>query len=151
MAAESRGSSDDRGPEHGGPVGRNCNDWIKRMIPDETYLGQLGLSVRLMTALRNFIISREPDGSNEMTFGNAKRIHLIEMAGHPNVGKVTLAEWKVFLEASSAEEAVRSWRSKLLHVEIAKYEKALTNYKRGIETQERRLAELRAQLEETES
>jgi hypothetical protein len=121
------------------------------MIPDETYLGQLGLSVRLMTALRNFIISREPDGSNEMTFGNAKRIPLIEMAGHPNVGKVTLAEWRVFLEASSAEEAVRSWRSKMLHVEIAKYEKALVNYKRGIETQERRLAELRAQLEGAES
>jgi hypothetical protein len=31
MAAGNRGSSDDRGPEHGGPVGRNCNDWIKIM------------------------------------------------------------------------------------------------------------------------
>ena len=31
MAAESPGESDDRGPEHGWPVGRDCNDWIKRM------------------------------------------------------------------------------------------------------------------------
>ena len=117
------------------------------MIPDETYLGQLGLSVRLMNVLRNFINSPMFEGQHEMTFGNAKRIPIIEMAGNRNVGKVTLAEWKVFLEASSAEEAARSWRNKLLHVEIAKYEKALVNYKRGIETQERRLAELRAQLE----
>jgi hypothetical protein len=117
------------------------------MIPDETYLGQLGLSVRLMNTLRSFIESPMFEGRHQMTFGNAKQIRLIEIASQPNVGKVTLAEWKVFLEASSAEEAVRSWRNKLLHVEIAKYEKALVNYKRGIETQERRLAELRAQLE----
>lgn len=151
MAAESREGNYDRGPEHGGPVGRDCNDWIKRMIPDETYLGQLGLSVRLMNVLRNFINSPMFEGRHEMTFGNAKRIRLIEMAGNPNVGKATLAEWKVFLEASSAEEAVRSWKNKLLHIEIAKYEKALVNYKLGIVTQERRLAELRAELEETES
>ena len=117
------------------------------MIPDETYLGQLGLSVRLMNVLRNFIESPQFEGRHEMTFGNAKRIPIIEMAGNRNVGKVTLAEWKVFLEASSAEEAARSWRNKLLHAEIAKYERALATYKLGIETQERQLTELRAQLE----
>ena len=31
MAAGNRGASDDRGPEHGEPVGPDCNDRIKRM------------------------------------------------------------------------------------------------------------------------
>ncbi len=35
MAGESRGLNDDRGPEHGWPVGPDCNDWIKRMTPKE--------------------------------------------------------------------------------------------------------------------
>jgi hypothetical protein len=121
------------------------------MIPDETYLGQLGLSVRLMNVLRLFIESPMFEGRHEMTFGNAKQIPIIEVAEHPNVGKETLGEWRVFLEASSAEEAVRSFRNKLLHAEIVKYERALATYKLGVETQERRLAELRAELEETES
>jgi len=35
MAAGNRGSSDDRGHKHGGPVGLNCNDWIKIMNKKE--------------------------------------------------------------------------------------------------------------------
>ena len=35
MAAESRGSSDDRGPEHGEPVGCNSIDWMGMMTPKE--------------------------------------------------------------------------------------------------------------------
>jgi hypothetical protein len=117
------------------------------MIPDDIFLGELGLSVRLYGALRNCIWSARFSDKHDMTFGNAKQIPFNELAKHPNCGKVTLAEWRVFLEADSKEEAVRSWRNKALHVEIEKRERALVNYRRGIETQERRLAELRAQLE----
>lgn len=121
------------------------------MISDDTFLGELGLSARLYAALRNCIWSERFSGKHDMTFGNAKQIPLNELARHPNCGKMTLAEWRVFLEASTAEEARRSWRNKAIYVEIEKRERALVNYKRGIETQERKLAELRAQLEETES
>ena len=115
------------------------------MIPDDTFLGQLGLSARLYNALRNWI--PYSDGSRELTFGNAKKIPLEDLCGATNFGRVTQAEWQAYLEASSVEEAKRNWKNKMIHAEIDKREKALVNYKRGIETQERKIAELRSQLE----
>ena len=116
------------------------------MIPDDTFLGELGLSARLYHALRMWI--PYCDGSLELTFGNAKKVPFEVLADMPNFGRVTQAEWHMFLHASSAEEARRGWRNKAIYVEIEKREKALVNYKRGIETQERKLAELRAQLKD---
>jgi hypothetical protein len=116
------------------------------MIPDDTFLGELELSCRLYNALRNWI--PYSDGDRELTFGNAKKIPFEVLSGGPNFGAVTQAEWRLFLEASSVEEAKRGWKNKIIHLEIEKREKALSNYKRGIETQERRLAELRAQLKD---
>ena len=55
--------------------------------------------------------------------------------------------WFVIALTLFVSMAVSKCRGYFLLKEIAKYEKALVNYKRGIETQERRLAELRAQLE----
>lgn len=115
------------------------------MIPDDTFLGELGLSTRLYNTLRNWI--PYDDGSRELTFGNAKKIPFEELCGGPNFGRVTQAEWRIFLEASSIEEARRSWRNRMIYAELEKREKALVNYRRGIETQERKIAELRAQLE----
>lgn len=115
------------------------------MIPDDTFLGELGLSTRLYHTLRSEI--PYCDGDRELTFGNAKKIPFEVLAGRPNFGRVTQAEWRMFLEASSAEEARQRWRNKAIYAEIEKRERALINYKRGIETQERKLAELRAQLE----
>lgn len=115
------------------------------MIPDDTFLGELGLSTRLYNALRNWI--PYSDGSRELTFGNAKKIPIEDMCGATNFGRVTQAEWRAYLEAGSVEEAKRVWKNKMIYAEIEKREKALANYKRGIETQERKLAELRAQLE----
>jgi hypothetical protein len=114
------------------------------MIPDDTFLGELGLSARLYHALRNRI--PYDDGDRELTFGNAKKIPFEVLSGGPNFGTVTQTEWRLFLEAGSVEEAQRGWRNKIIHLEIEKRERALVNYKRGVETQERKLAELRAQL-----
>jgi len=116
------------------------------LIPDDTFLGELGLSARLYHTLRMEI--PYSDGDRELTFGNAKKIPFEVLAGRPNFGRVTQTEWRLFLEASSVEEAKRGWKNKIIHLEIEKREKALLNYKRGIETQERKLAELRAQLKE---
>ena len=115
------------------------------MIPDDTFLGELGLSARLYNALRNWIAY--DDGHRELTFGNAKKIPWENLCGATNFGRVTQAEWRMFLEASSVEEAKRNWKNKIIYAEIEKREKALANYKRGIETQERKIAELRSQLE----
>jgi hypothetical protein len=115
------------------------------MIPDDIFLGELGLSARLYHTLRMEI--PYSDGDRELTFGNAKKIPFEVLAGRPNFGRVTQTEWRLFLEAGSAEEAKRGWKNKIIHLEIEKRERALVNYKRGIETQERKLAELRAQLE----
>jgi hypoxanthine phosphoribosyltransferase len=118
------------------------------LIADETYLDRLDVSVRLLNSLKN-IIAYDPDfeGRREMTFGTAKSIPIEKLGLRPNVGAATVEEWDMFLKASTNEEAARNWSKETLRRQIAKYEKALVNYKRGIETQERRLAELRAQLE----
>jgi hypothetical protein len=118
------------------------------MIPDETYLDRLAVSIRLLDRLKN-IIAYDPEfeGRRQMTFGNAKRIPIAVLSRRSNVGPATVEEWDMFIKASSSEEAARDWKKLQLRRQIAKYEKALVNYKRGIETQEQRLAELRAQLE----
>ena len=118
------------------------------MIPDETYLDRLAVSIRLLDRLKCIIAyNLEFEGRREMTFGNAKRIPIEELSRRSNVGPEIVEEWGMFIKASSSEEAARNWSKETLRRQIAKYEKALVNYKRGIETQERRLAELRAQLE----
>ena len=118
------------------------------MIPDETYLDRLAVSIRLLDRLKSIIAyNPEFEGQRQMTFGNAKRIPIEELSRRSNVGPATVEEWDMFIKASSSEEAARNWKNLQLRRQIAKYEKALVNYKRGIETQERRLAELRAQLE----
>ena len=118
------------------------------MIPDETYLDRLAVSIRLLDRLKN-IIAYDPEfeGRRQMTFGNAKSIPIETLSRRSNVGPGTVEEWDMFVKASSSEEAARNWKNLQLRRQIAKYEKALVNYKRGIETQEQRLAELRAQLE----
>jgi hypothetical protein len=118
------------------------------MIPDETYLDRLAVSIRLLDRLKN-IIAYDPEfeGRRQMTFGNAKSIPIETLSRRSNVGPATVEEWDMFVKASSSEEAARNWKNLQLRRQIAKYEKALVNYKRGIETQERRIAELRAQLE----
>jgi len=118
------------------------------MIPDDTYLDRLAVSIRLLDRLKN-IIAYDPEfeGRRQMTFGNAKSIPIESLARRSNVGPATVEEWGMFIKASTSEEAARNWKNLQLRRQIAKYEKALVNYKRGIETQERRLAELRAQLE----
>ena len=118
------------------------------MIPDETYLDRLAVSIRLLDRLKN-IIAYDPEfeGRRQMTFGTAKSIPIEKLSRQSNVGPATVEEWGMFIKASSSEEAARNWSKETLRRQIAKYEKALVNYKRGIETQERRLAELRAQLE----
>jgi hypothetical protein len=118
------------------------------MIADETYLDRLDVSIRLLNSLKNSIAyDPEFEGRREMTFGNAKRIPIEKLSRQQNVGPATVEEWDMFLKASSSEEAARNWSKEKLRRQIAKYERALVNYKRGIETQEQRLAELRAQLE----
>jgi hypothetical protein len=118
------------------------------MIPDETYLDRLAVSIRLLDRLKCIIAyNLEFEGRRQMTFGNAKRIPIEELSRRSNVGPAIVEEWGMFIKASSSEEAARNWSKETLRRQIAKYEKALVNYKRGIETQERRLAELRAQLE----
>ena len=118
------------------------------MIPDETYLDRLAVSIRLLDRLKS-IIAYDPEfeGRRQMTFGNAKRIPIEQLSRRSNDGPATVEEWGMFIKASTSEEAARNWKNLQLRRQIAKYEKALVNYKRGIETQERRLAELRAQLE----
>lgn len=118
------------------------------MIADDTYLDRLDVSIRLLDRLKN-IIAYDPEfeGRRQMTFGNAKRIPIEALSRRSNVGPAIVEEWGMFIKASSSEEAARNWKNLQLRRQIAKYEKALVNYKRGIETQERRIAELRAQLE----
>ena len=118
------------------------------MIPDDTYLDRLDVSIRLLDRLKN-IIAYDPEfeGRRQMTFGNAKSIPIETLSRRSNVGPATVEEWGMFIKASTSEEAARNWKNLQLRRQIAKYEKALVNYKRGIETQERRIAELRAQLE----
>lgn len=118
------------------------------MIPDETYLDRLDVSVRLLNSLKNIIAyDSEFEGRREMTFGMAKSIPIEKLSWRSNVGPVTVEEWEIFIKANTSEEAARDWKKLQLRRQIAKYEKALVGYRRGIETQERRLAELRAQLE----
>jgi hypothetical protein len=118
------------------------------MIADETYLDRLDVSIRLLNSLKNSIAyDPEFEGRREMTFGNAKRIPIEKLSRRQNVGPEIVEEWGMFIKASSSEEAARNWSKETLRRQIAKYERALVNYKRGIETQEQRLAELRAQLE----
>ena len=118
------------------------------MIADETYLDRLDVSIRLLNSLKNSIAyDPEFEGRREMTFGNAKRIPIEALSRRSNVGPATVEEWVMFLKASTNEEAARNWSKETLRRQIAKYERAFVNYKRGIETQEQRLAELRAQLE----
>ena len=118
------------------------------MIADDTYLDRLDVSIRLLDRLKN-IIAYDPEfeGRRQMTFGTAKSIPIEKLSRQSNVGPATVEEWEMFINASSSEEAARNWKKLQLRRQIAKYEKALVNYKRGIETQERRIAELRAQLE----
>ena len=118
------------------------------MIPDETYLDRLDVSIRLLDRLKS-IIAYDPEfeGRRQMTFGNAKSIPIEKLSRQSNVGPATVDEGGMFIKASTSEEASRNWKNLQLRRQIAKYEKALVNYKRGIDTQERRLADLRAQLE----
>ena len=118
------------------------------MIPDETYLDRLDMSIRLLNSLKN-IIAYDPEfeGRREMTFGNAKSIPIERLSRRPNVGPVTVEEWEMFIKGNTSEEDARNWKKLQLRREIAKYEKALVGYRRGVETQELRLANLRRQLE----
>jgi hypothetical protein len=118
------------------------------MIPDDTYLDRLDVSIRLLNSLKNIIAyDFEFEGRREMTFGNAKSIPIEKLGSRPNVGPATVEEWDIFIKASTSEEAARDWKKLQLRRQIAKYEKALVGYKRGVETQEQRLANLRIQLE----
>lgn len=120
------------------------------MIPDDTLLQNVGMSPHLLSAVRNIIAYfPEFEGNRVMNFGNVRIIERDRIHVGISVFQIDdwIAEWNIFQTASSSEEAVSKCRRYFLLKEIAKYEKALVGYRRGIETQEQRLAELRAQLE----
>ena len=118
------------------------------MIPDDTYLDRLDVSIRLLNSLKNIIAyDSEFEGRREMTFGTAKSIPIEKLSWRSNVGPVTVEEWEIFIKANTSEEAARDWKKLQLRRQIAKYEKALVGYRRGVETQEQRLVKLRIQLE----
>jgi hypothetical protein len=118
------------------------------MIPDDTYLDRLDVSIRLLNSLKN-IIAYDPDfeGRRKMTFGNAKSIPIEKLGWRPNVGPATVEEWEMFLKASTSEEAARNWSNEMLRREIARREKALASLKKGLVTQERKLQALKDKLE----
>jgi len=124
------------------------------MIPDDPLLQNVGMSPHLLSAVRNIIAYfPEFEGNRVMNFGNVRMIERDRIHVGISVFQIDdwIAEWNIFQTASSSEEAVLKCRRHFLLKEIGNREKALANAKKGVETQERRLAELRAQLEETES
>ena len=120
------------------------------MIPDDTPLQNVGMSPHLLTTIRNIIAYfPEFEGNRVMNFGNARVIERNRIHVGLEVFQIDdwLVEWNIFQTASSSEEAVSKCRRHFLLKEIGKRDKALANAKKGVETQERLLAELRAQLE----
>jgi hypothetical protein len=120
------------------------------MIPDETYLDRLAVSIRLLDRLKN-IIAYDPEfeGRRQMTFGTAKSIPIEKLSRQSNVGPATVEEWDMFIKASTSEEAARNWSNEMLRREIARREKALASLKKGLVTQERNLQVLKDKLEMT--
>jgi hypothetical protein len=121
------------------------------MIPDDTLLQDVGMSPHLTNTFRNIIAYfPEFEGSRAMNFGNVraiaqKRIHLdLAFFKHEDFR----VEWDIFLTASSCEEAALKCRRHFLIKEIDSRKRSLASAKKSVKTQERKLAELRSQLED---
>jgi len=121
------------------------------MIPDDTPLQDVGMSPHLTNVFRNIIAYfPEFEGNRVMNFSNVrviaqKRIHL-DLAFFKD--EDFRVEWDIFLTASSCEEAALECRRHFLLKEIDSRKRSLASAKKSVRTQERKLAELRAQLKE---
>jgi hypothetical protein len=121
------------------------------MIPDDTFLQDVGMSPHLTSIFRNIIAYfPEFEGNRAMNFGNVRAV--AQKRIHFDVGifedEDFRVEWDIFLTASSCEEAALKCRRHFLLKEIDNRKRSLASAKKSVKTQERKLAELRAQLED---